>query len=111
MTIIVSNIIPRKQVEAAQVGQYTAQGCKTIIDKFTITNTGAANVSFTCNLVASGGNPNAANTVLYNRVVTPGETYTCPELVGQVLEPGGFISTLASLAGYLTLSASGREIT
>jgi len=41
----------------------------------------------------------------------PGETYLCPELVGQVLESGGFISTLAGTASALTFTASGREIT
>jgi hypothetical protein len=40
----------------------------------------------------------------------PGETYLCPELVGQALEPGGFISTIASAATALTLRVSGREI-
>jgi hypothetical protein len=45
------------------------------------------------------------------RSIAPDETYTCPELVGQALEPGGFISTIASAATSLTIRASGREIT
>lgn len=111
MTVTVVNIIPRKQAEAAQTGQYTATNCKTIIDKFTVTNTSAGNVPFSANLVASGGVAGAPNLVLKTRSVAPNETYTCPELVGQVLESGGFISTLAGSAGALTISASGREIT
>lgn len=109
--ITVKNIIPRKQAEATQTGQYTATNCKTIIDKFTVTNTSAANVTFSCNLVASGGTAGNVNLVLKTRAIAPGETYTCPELVGQVLESGGFISTLAGSATALTISASGREIT
>ena len=35
MTVTVKNIIPRKEAEGAQTAQYTAVGCKTIIDKFT----------------------------------------------------------------------------
>jgi hypothetical protein len=111
MTVTVKNIIPRKQAEGAQTGQYTANNCKTIIDKFTVTNTTAGAVSFSCNLVASGGTAGASNLVLDAKSLAAHECYTCPELVGQTLEAGGFISTLASAATSLTISASGREIT
>lgn len=111
MAVTVKNIIPRKQAEAAQTGQYTAENCKTIIDKFTVTNTSAANVNFSVNLVAAAGAAGNDNLVLKTRAIAPNETYTCPELVGQVLEAGGFISTLAGAATALTISASGREIT
>jgi len=111
MTVTVKNIIPRKQAENAQTTQYTATNCKTIIDKFTVTNTTAAPVTFACNLVASGGAAGASNLVLSTKSIAAGETYTCPELVGQTLEPSGFISTLAGAAASLTISASGREIT
>ena len=111
VTVTVKNIIPRKQAEAAQTGQYIANGCKTIIDKFTVTNTSAVNVAFSCNLVASGGAAGASNLVLDAKAIAQNETYACPELVGQTLEPSGFISTLAGAATSLTISASGREIT
>lgn len=111
MTVTVKNIIPRKQAENAQTAQYTAENCKTIIDKFTVTNTSAANVNFSVNLVAAAGAADNGNLVLKTRAIAPNETYTCPELVGQVLEAGGFISTLAGAATALTISASGREIT
>lgn len=111
MTTLVKNIIPRKQAENAQTSQYTASNCKTIIDKFTATNTSVNNVTFSANLVASGGAAGDSNLVLKSRTILPGETYQCPELVGQTLEPGGFISTLAGAASSITISASGREIT
>ena len=111
MTVLVKNIIPRKQAENTQTTQYTATNCKTIIDKFTVTNTTASNVVFSVNLVASGGSAGASNLVLQTRTIVPAETYLCPELVGQTLESGGFISTLAGAATSLTISASGREIT
>jgi len=111
MTVTVKNIIPRRQAEATQTAQYTAVNCKTIIDKFTVTNTSAANANFSTNLVASGGTAGDDNLVLKTRAIAPNETYTCPELVGQVLESGGIISTLAGTASALTISASGREIT
>lgn len=111
MTVTVKNIIPPKQAEAAQTTQYTAVGVKTIIDKFTITNTSLVNVAISVNLVVSGGTPGDSNLILKTRTVAPNETYLCPELVGQSLEPGGFISTLAGAATSLTISASGREVT
>jgi len=111
MTVNVKNLIPRKQAENTQTTQYTALNCKAIIDKFTVTNTTAANQTFSVNLIASGGSAATSNLVLNNRSIAPNETYTCPELVGQVLEDGGIISTLAGAATALTISCSGREIT
>lgn len=111
MSVVVKNIIPRKQAEAVQTSQYVAENCKAVIDKFTVTNTSAANVPLSVNLVAAAGVAGNGNLVLKARAIAPGETYTCPELVGQVLESGGFISTLAGAATALTISASGREIT
>ncbi|MCE2686877.1 MAG: hypothetical protein LW839_08585 [Cryomorphaceae bacterium] len=110
MVITVKNIIPRKFAENSQTAQYTASGCKTVIDKFTVTNNSAATVSLSINLIPSGGSASTANRVLNTRLIAVGECYICPEIVGQVLEDGGFISTLASAASSLTISASGREI-
>ena len=109
--VTIKNIIPRTQAAITQTTQYTANNCKCIIDKFTVTNTSAANVTFSVNLVASGGTAGDANLVLKAKTVVPNETYTCPELVGQVLEAGGIISTIAGAATSLTISASGREVT
>jgi hypothetical protein len=111
MTVTVKVLIPAKQAENSQTTQYTAVNCKAIIDKFTITNTSAGNLTISVNLVTSGGSPGASNLIMDTRSIAPDETYTCPELVGQALETGGFISTIASAATSLTIRASGREIT
>ena len=111
MIITVKNIIPRKQAEDVDTTQYTSLAGKAIIDKFTATNTSGADVTFSVNLVAAGGSVGDSNLVLKSRIVAPSEAYNCPELTGQVLELGGFISTIASAATSLTISASGREIT
>ena len=111
MTVTVKVLIPAKQAVGTQFTQYTATNCKTIIDKFTATNTTAGNVTISVNLVTSGGVPDVTNLIVDTRSLAPDETYTFPELVGQVLEPNGFISTIASAATSLTIRASGREIT
>ena len=111
MTVTVKVLIPAKQAEGTQFTQYTATNCKTIIDKFTATNTTAGNVTISVNLVTSGNVAVVTNLIVDARSIAPEETYTFPELVGQALEPNGFISTLASAATSLTIRASGREIT
>ena len=84
---------------------------KTIVDKFTATNTSASVVTLSVNIVTSGGSTGASNLIVDSRAIAVNETYTFPELVGQSLEAGGFISTIASAATSLTIRASGREIT
>jgi hypothetical protein len=111
MTVTVKVLIPAKQAESIQTTQYTATNATAIIDKFTATNTSAGNVTISVNLVTSGGSAGASNLVVDTRAIAPDETYTFPELVGQVLAAGGFISTIASAATSLTIRASGREIT
>lgn len=111
MAITLLNIIPRSQLPAANTALYTANNCKTVIDKFTVTNTSAAAVAVSVNLVAAGGVVSNANKVVSSKTVAINETYTFPELVGQSLESGGFISAIATAGAALTVSASGREIT
>ena len=111
MTVTVRVLVPSKQLEATQTTQYTATNAKAIIDKATVTNTDTVNRTFSVNLVTSGGSAGNSNLVIDERTVVPGETYLCQELVGQALESGGFISTVASAATALTLRVSGREIT
>lgn len=111
MAITVKNIIQRKFAETTQTTQYTASNCKAVIDKFTGTNVSAGSVTITVNLVPSGGTASTANAVTYNKTVAAGEVYNFPELVGQVLENGGYISLVSNTASALTISASAREIT
>ncbi len=111
MTVTIKVLIPPTQAESTQTTQYTATNCKTSIDKFTATNTNTTNVTISVNLVTSGGSPGASNLIVDTRAIAPDETYTFPELVGQALEPGSFISTIAGTATSLTIRASGREIT
>jgi putative N-acetylmannosamine-6-phosphate epimerase len=111
MAVTVKTLISAKQAESIQTAQYTVLNARAIIDKFTATNTSGGNVTISVNLVANGGTAGADNLIVDARSIAPGETYTFPELVGQVLESGAFISTIASAATSLTIRASGREIT
>jgi hypothetical protein len=44
------------------------------------------------------------------KTLQPAEVYTFPELVGQVLSAGAFISTIAGTASAINIRASGREV-
>ena len=111
MTVTPKALVPAKQLESSQTTQYTASNCTTIVDKATATNTTSSNVLLSVNIVTSGGSASASNLVIKTRSIAPNETYPCVELIGQVLEPGGFISTLAGTATAITFRVSGREIT
>lgn len=111
MTVSIKVLFAAKQAENTQTTQYTAVNCKALIDKFTATNTSAGNVTIGVNLVPSGNVANLSNLIVNSRSIAPNETYTFPELVGQALEAGGFISTIASEPTSLTIRASGRENT
>jgi hypothetical protein len=48
--------------------------------------------------------------VVKTKTLQPSETYTFPEVVGHVLAPSGFISTIASAGAAISIRASGREV-
>jgi len=111
MTVTVKNIVPAKTVENTQTTQYTATGVTTIIDKFTATNYNTAAATISVNLVTAAGAAGNANLITKTKTLQPAEVYTFPELVGQVLNPGDFISTIAGTASSINMRVSGREVT
>jgi len=111
MTVIVKNIVPAKTVEATQVTQYTATNVTTIIDKFTATNYSATAATISVNLVTVAGSAGNSNLITKTKTLQPSEVYTFPELVGQVLNNGDFISTIAGTASAINMRVSGREVT
>ena len=111
MTVSVRVLIPAKIAEATQSTQYTANGVTTIIDKFTATNYSASAATISVNLVTVSGTAGDANLVTKAKTLQPSEVYTFPEIVGQVLRAGDFISTIAGTATAINMRASGREVT
>lgn len=111
MTVYVKNLVPAKTAENSQTTQYTATNVTTIIDKFTATNYSAAAATISVNLVTTGGAAGNQNLITKTKTLQPSEVYTFPELVGQVLNAGDFISTLAGTASAINIRVSGREVT
>ena len=110
MTIVVNVLIPAKIAEATQTTQYTSNGLKTIIDKFTAINYSAAAATISINLVTSADTSGNQNLITKTKTLQPSEVYTFPEIVGQVLNAGDFISTIAGTASAINIRASGRQI-
>jgi hypothetical protein len=110
MAVNVKVLIPAKIAENTQVTQYTAQNVSAIIDKFTATNYSAAAATISINLVTQFDSSGNQNLIIKNKTLLPSETYTFPELVGHVLQSGGFISTIAGTASAINIRSSGREV-
>lgn len=111
MSVTVTNIIPSKNAEDTQTTQYTSSGVTTIIDKFTATNHSASAATISVNLVTAADTAGSANLIVKTKTLQAGETYTFPEIVGQVLSNGSFISTVASVASAINIRGSGRLVT
>lgn len=112
MSVTAKPLFNPLQAQSSETTQYTTPaGTRTIIDKFTGTNTTGSAATLTVKLVPSGGAAGAANTIISAKSLTAGEVYTFPEVVGHVLNAGDFISTLAGTATAITIRASGREVT
>lgn len=111
MTVLVKNLVPSKIVEDVQTTQYTAANVTTIIDKFTATNYSTVAATISVNLVTAAGASGNENLITKTKTLQPSEVYTFPELVGHVLNPGDFISTIAGTVSSINMRVSGREVT
>ena len=111
MTVTVTVLVPAQTANNTQSTVYTATGVTAIIDKFTATNYSGTAATISVNLVNSGGTAGNNDLIVKTKTLQASETYTFPELVGHVLRPGGFISTLAGTASAINIRVSGREVT
>ena len=111
MTVTVTVLIPAKIAEAAQTTQYTSTGVTTLIDKFTATNYSAVPATISVNLVTTAGSAGNLNLITKTKTLQAAEVYTFPEIVGQALAAGDFISTIAGTATSINIRASGRQVT
>ena len=111
MAVSVKVLVPAKFAENTQTTQYTATGATAIIDKFTATNISASAATISVNLVTVAGSAGNTNLITKTKTLAASEVYTFPELVGQVLGAGDFISTIAGTASAINIRVSGREVT
>jgi hypothetical protein len=112
-TVTAKCLVETKYAENAQTTQYTAPaGTRVIIDKCTASNNSGANQTIAVNVVPSGGTAGASNLIYPATTITnAGAPELFPGLVGRVLNPGDFISTIASAGSAIVLRIEGREVT
>jgi len=112
MTVTAKTLVPAKLVENSQTTQYTVPTNITavIIDKFTATNVSGSTATISVNLVSALDTPGNQNLINKSKSLSASETYTFPELVGQILTTAAYISTIASASSAINMRVSGREV-
>jgi hypothetical protein len=111
MTVTAKNLVEGRSIPNAETTVYTAPAnTTTIVDKVTTANYDSATRVITIGIVAAG---NVIGDVYYiaKRTLAAKETYIWPEVVGQILNPGDYITAIASQDDTINLRISGREIT
>jgi hypothetical protein len=110
MTVTAKTLYETVAIAAAETTMYTAPAnTRTVIDKHTLTNTTAGAILVTVRLIPSGSVAAGGFAVMNLVSIGPNTSYTCPEIVGHVLNPGDFISILPAAVG-INGRASGREV-
>ena len=69
---------------------------KRVIKAASLCNTTGSPIAATVYLVPSGGTAASTNTYISARAIAAGETYPCPELIGQGLNAAGFVQALGN---------------
>ena len=111
MTTVSKPLVTAAYASNSQTTVYTASaGMRTIIDKISAYNGTGAPVTLAINLVPASGAAGASN-LMASKTIAAGVTENFSEIVGQVLEPSGFISAIAGSASAIVLRISGRENT
>lgn len=103
------NLVPGSVLTNAAAVYYTANNVRTTIQNATVVNTTAGAITVTIYIVPAAGSPGASNTKISAQSIAAGQSYTCPELIGANIMPGGTLQALASANTSLTLMVSGLE--
>lgn len=113
MSVTPLEIVNKQLTTTATDVPFVSQtGTRTRITAASIINTEAAtNYTATIYKIPSGDTAGAANIIINARTIVGGETYPCPELIGQILEPGDKLQGIASTTLKLNFIVSGVEIT
>lgn len=110
MSIALKGVDP-VQLGATDTTVYTCPANTTArVIKCTACNDTTTVPTFDINKVPSGGSVGDDNLLINGRALGSEDTDECPEVVGQVLEAGDFISGIASGASQVTIALSVAEI-
>lgn len=110
MAVLNKTLVASKYIENAQTTQYTSTNVTSVIDAIIVTNITGSAATFSINLVTSGDTAGNQNKFISTRTLQASESYRCPEVTGQTLQNGDFISAIAGTASAISLRISGRQI-
>ena len=109
-------LVPKSMVNGVNLTDSAATyytvgpGTRGIIKKATFCNDHSSVVTVTINLVPSGGSAGYANQITKTKSIAAGDTWACSSIENHVLEPGGFISMVASVTNKIGARISGYEV-
>lgn len=110
MAVTIKPLVKAKELETVLTDQYVAIDLTARIEAACLTNNGAAVRNVSVHLVRQGGVAGPSNLLIAVRSLAIGESYPCPEIIGQALANGDKITALSSGAG-VAFMVSGSEIT
>lgn len=109
---VTANVLIGAQFVGSGATTYTAPtATRTIVDKFTATNTDSSSHTITVSIVPSGQSSGSQNAITSAFAIAAGVAADLTELHNQILASGDFVSVTASAANKLVIRMSGREIT
>lgn len=112
MAVTADVLINTKYAANSAANEYqSAVGTKTIIDKFTATNTTGGAVTLTVALVPSGGSEGASNRILSAFSIPANTCLDLTQIQNQILAAGDFISCTAGSSSAIVIRCSGRKVT
>lgn len=112
MSVEAKRLIAAKYAASSTTVEYTTPAdTRTIIDKFTASNTDASARTVTVYLVPVGETAGATNIIVQAQSVDAGVDEELEILKNHILEPGETIEVVASVASKVVIRASGREVT
>ncbi|MBK7892833.1 MAG: hypothetical protein IPJ84_18875 [Bdellovibrionales bacterium] len=112
MAVTAKVLINAKYAANAQQTEYTAPAStRTIIDKFTATNTDASAQTISIHIIPSGGSYGGSNKIVKTLSITAAETKDITQMQNQILAAGDIVNVEVSLSSAVIIRMSGRECT
>lgn len=115
-TVTAKNLIQAQYADSSATIEYTTpSSTRTIIDKFTVTNTDTSSRTISVYIVPNGQSVDDEYLIIDaldvdDSATTAGAVKEITELKGHILESGDAIHVLGSVADKLVIRSSGREV-
>ncbi len=112
MGITLKTFIKAKFAEDTDTVEYTCPAAtQARIEAFSVCNTNGSDQQLWVNIIPSGSGLGDSNELVKNLNIAASESLNIDILKNHVLEAGDKISVVASLAGAISILASGRVVT